>query len=35
MADEKANKKSLAKRENGNPGLKTLDSLYYEHARIK
>ena len=32
MADDPSNNKSLGKRGNGNPGLKTLDSLYYDHA---
>jgi hypothetical protein len=35
MADETANNESFAKRGNGNPGLRTLDSLYYDFARIK
>lgn len=35
MADEKAINESFAKRGNGIPGLRTLDSLYYEYARIK
>ncbi|MFW9963377.1 MAG: hypothetical protein ACFFCX_07430 [Candidatus Sifarchaeia archaeon] len=34
MADEATNE-SFAKRRNGNPGLTTLDSLYYDFARIK
>jgi len=35
MADEATRNKSFAKRGNGNPGLRMLDSLYYEYARIK
>jgi len=32
MADEPSNHRSLRKLGKGNPGLNTLDSLYYEHA---
>ncbi|MHA2057435.1 MAG: hypothetical protein ACW979_07400 [Candidatus Thorarchaeota archaeon] len=35
MADETENHESFARRGNGNPGLRTLDSLYYDYARIK
>ena len=35
MADETAINESFASRGNGNPGLRTLDSLYYDFARIK
>ena len=33
MADVPSNTRSLRKRGNGNPGLKTLDSLYYNYAQ--
>ena len=33
MADVPSNNKSLRKLGNGNPGLKTLDSLYYDYVR--
>ena len=32
MADDPKNVKSLIRRGNGNPGLNTLDSLYYDYA---
>ena len=32
MADDPLNNKALRKRGDGNPGLKTLDSLYYDYA---
>ena len=32
MADDPSNNRSLRKGGNGNPGLKTLDSLYYDYA---
>ena len=35
MADEASRNESFARRGNGNPGLRTLDSLYYDYARIK
>ncbi|MBY8997939.1 MAG: hypothetical protein KGD60_09415 [Candidatus Thorarchaeota archaeon] len=35
MADESSSNESFARRGNGNPGLRTLDSLYYDYARIK
>ena len=35
MADETAINKSFAKRGDGNPGIKTIDSMYYGFARIK
>ena len=35
MADESIRNKTFAKRGTGNPGLKTLDSLYYDYVRIK
>ncbi len=35
LADERSNNESFARRGNGNPGLRTLDSLYYDYARIK
>ena len=33
MADDPSNNKSLRKLGNGNPGFKTLDSLYYDYTR--
>lgn len=35
MADDPSNNKSLRKRGNGNPGIKMLDSLYYDYAQEK
>jgi len=35
MADGAANNESFAKRGKRNPRLRTLDSLYYDFARIK
>jgi hypothetical protein len=35
MADETAINEPFEKQRNGNPGLKTLDSLHYDFARIK
>ena len=32
MADDGLTKRRLEKRGAGNPGLNTLDSLYYDHA---
>jgi len=32
MADEASTNESFARRGNGNPGLRTLDSLYYDYA---
>lgn len=32
MADEATNNESFARRGSGNPGLRTLDSLYYDYA---
>ncbi len=33
MADDPKNNGSLGRRGRGNPGLNTLDSLYYDYAR--
>jgi hypothetical protein len=35
MADEATNNESFARRGNGKSGLRTLDSLYYDYARIR
>ncbi len=35
LADERSNNEAFARRGNGNPGLRTHDSLYYDYARIK
>lgn len=32
MADDLSNIKTLRKRGNGDPGLRTLDSLYYDYT---
>ena len=32
MADEASSNESFARRGNGNPGLRTLDSLYYYYS---
>lgn len=35
MADEGSTKRRLGKRGDGNPGLNTLESLYYDYAHEK
>ena len=35
MADENSNNETFLMRRNRNPRLRTLESLYYDYARIK